>query len=117
MTGREKLNRRKRWLIGIPVAGIAVFIGGMLVGRQLLVPGLAPQVVMVVSLSGFGVAFLTVMYAHLFGLRCPWCRGNMAPLMLQRSIFDRRVRFCPYCGRELDEELLEYETDDVLSER
>ena len=68
---------------------------------------LGQQPVLAVSLPGFAVAFVVSMVSQFVAFRCPWCRGNLAPLVMQRGWLsvDSRVCFCPYCGRGLDEEL------------
>ncbi len=80
-----------------------MFVASILIAQ---VWGLANA--MLLCLPAFAVAFVGMVYAQLLGIRCPWCRGNLAPLGMQRGGLrcDPRVRFCPYCGRDLDGELL-----------
>jgi hypothetical protein len=91
-------------------AGLAVFIAGGILGAVI-----GPPVAAAVALPGFTVVLIAQMYGHFFGLRCPWCGGNMAPLMMQRVSFslDRRLGFCPYCGVGLGEELPD-EADETI---
>jgi hypothetical protein len=45
--------------------------------------------------------------ANFFCLRCPRCQGNLASMILHQGWFfvSPRIRYCPYCGGNLDEEL------------
>jgi hypothetical protein len=101
MSGRAVLDRRMRWCMGVVYAGGALCLAGVL-GYTLTGRGEWFGL----WFPGFPAAFLGMAYAQLLGVRCPWCRGNLAPLALQRGglSFDRRVRCCPYCARGLDEE-------------
>lgn len=102
MRGRAVLERRVRWCKGVINAGMALclagFLGKVLTGRKEW---------FLLWFPGFPAAFLATFYAHSLGIRCPWCRGNLAPLALQRGwlSLDPRVRCCPYCTRNLDEEV------------
>jgi hypothetical protein len=102
MTARERLDRRMRWIGGAMYAGVGLFLAGIFLGA---VFGQGP--LRAVSLPGFGVAFVVAMIAQFVGLRCPRCRGNLAPPLMQREwlAVDRRVCFCPFCGGKLDEKL------------
>jgi hypothetical protein len=107
VTGREYLNRRKRWVMGLFYSGAVLFLGSLLVSGLLVQPDLW----LYVGLPGFGAAFLGLTYGQTFGMRCPWCRGNLAQLALLPGpmSLDRRLHFCPYCGHRLDNELSECE--------
>ena len=65
-----------------------------------------PMGVRVVGFIGFGVAWLSVMHAHIFSFRCPACRARLAPLLMTKVgiRIDPRIRCCPYCAVSLDEE-------------
>jgi hypothetical protein len=113
MTAREKLNRQMPWLVVPGYTGGGLFVSGACLPAALGQPVAA---LVVVGLIGFAVAFALLMAAHLFAFRCPRCRGNIGPLIMQRGglSVDQRLNFCPYCGSELDEELEELasSTDD-----
>lgn len=102
MTVRAWLNYRVRWQMGVSCAGVVLFISGILLEQAF-----GQQIVTLVAIPGFALAFLMTVYAYYFGLRCPKCWGNMAPLVFQKGGFsvDQRVRFCPYCGYALDDDL------------
>lgn len=84
--------------------GCGLILIGILFGAVL---GQQQVLVQAVSLPGFAVAFVVAMAAHFIALRCPRCRGNLDTLIMQRGWLSvhRSVRFCPYCGCGLDEEL------------
>ena len=52
--------------------------------------------------------FFVVAYAQISGLRCPACRGPWSTLAFQTRFggspfsIDDRIRYCPYCGRDID---------------
>jgi hypothetical protein len=102
MTIRSMLNRRMWWFGRLMSAGMGAGLVGVLVGQATGRPA-----VLALVLPGFGVAFVAGMVAQFVGFLCPRCRGNLAPTLLRYGWFsvDRRVRFCPYCGTGLDEEL------------
>jgi hypothetical protein len=101
MTAREKINGRKRWLMFAVVLGIGSFIAAAFLGGR---AGQGEPYLF--ALPGFLVAFLGVLCGQYFWFRCPWCRGNLAPLAFHRpGGLNRQVKFCPYCGHELDDEL------------
>ncbi|MFO0796508.1 MAG: hypothetical protein U0804_03465 [Gemmataceae bacterium] len=105
MTGREYLNRRKRWVFGGVAVGIVLLVGG-LAGLPLLVgAGLDGPAVTAVVVPGVAVFVATVIAGQKFLFRCPWCRGNLGVLLTQKGVWrtDPKVRFCPYCGTDLDD--------------
>jgi hypothetical protein len=62
---------------------------------------------MAIELPGFAVLLVATMAGYYGYLRCPRCRGNLGILFMQPEwpALQPRVRFCPYCGSNLDEEL------------
>jgi len=104
MTAREVLDRRKRWVMGVIYGGLALFLFGFFGQRAM---GLAVPALMIVGLAGFAVAWLVGMIAQFVGFRCPCCRGNLAPFAMWQGgvTTSRKMRFCPFCGIELDSEL------------
>jgi hypothetical protein len=93
--------------MGLFYSGGSLFLAAILAGGALG----QPELMTYIGMPAFAIAFLGMMYGHFFGMRCPWCRGNLAQLVLvPGSIsFHRRIRFCPYCGHRLDAELPEAE--------
>ena len=101
MTARERINRRKRWVLFPLLLGIGVLIAAVAVGSK---PGRGDFVFLAVP--AFALMSLVLLLAQFFWLRCPWCRGNLAPLAFQRlGGLPKGVKFCPYCGHELDDQL------------
>ena len=95
MTIRGYLKRRR-------VVSWSLLFGSL----ALAVLGGAPQsplahpAVLTIGLAGFLVA---IVYSNVAN-RCPLCRGPLGSLMFNYGI-SRRVRFCPFCGVSMDEEL------------
>jgi len=102
MTLRDKLDRQARWIFFPMYGGMLIFIAGIIANAAL-----GQQWTAVVALPGFALAFAATMFGYLWGFRCPCCRCSLAPLVFHPPGFgvDRRVHFCPYCGRGLDEEI------------
>ena len=102
MTVRAWLERRSRWAAAVLFTGVglvvAVVLHAALTGQPPDLLLLVPAIVLVALLS---------LAAHYLWFRCPWCRGNMAPLFVPgaRWVTSRPVCYCPYCGGRLDEEL------------
>src|SRR5215213_6148620 len=102
MTARQVLDGRLRWSMVAFSAGVATAaaaVAGFRAGGRDPSPSLL--------VAGIGVAAAASLYAHLVGLRCPWCGGNLAGLAFGQGgwRFDRRVHYCPYCRRGLDDEV------------
>jgi hypothetical protein len=102
MTTRTQFDRQMRWVSSLIYAGFGLFVIGLVIGEAL---GQGP--ILAVYLPGFVIAFVTMLCAYSVGFRCPKCRCNLGVLVLQRGGFrvDKRLRFCPYCGTGLDDEL------------
>jgi hypothetical protein len=103
MTARDWLNRRQRRLSYVIIYGIVFWAVGTPIGVLL-----ERVSIVAVAQSGFAVAFVTI-FVQLFWLRCPFCGYSIGYVLNQRGDFriDPRVRFCPYCGGALDDELPE----------
>jgi hypothetical protein len=105
VTIRETVTRKKRWIMLIMFSGFGIFVGGMPLAL------LIDPAFISVSFSGFAVTFITMLYAELFGLPCPSCGGNWAPLALHSRSgpfsLNRRIHYCPFCGCNIDTELTE----------
>jgi hypothetical protein len=103
MTARETLNRRMPWFRITVFSGVAAALLGFL-----LYSALGNWPFLLVAISGMIVSAWASEYARLV-LKCPWCDGNLVPLIFNRAgiAMGRRVRFCPYCGTNFDDELEE----------
>lgn len=102
MTARDLINRRFRTVMLVVYFGAALFIGAIVADKALGMP----QWVWVPGLIGFAFAWLTMAGAYVVGFRCPSCRKRLTPLLIHGTGLglDSRVRYCPYCGEDLDAE-------------
>lgn len=106
MTIRSSLDKAKRRLLCVAYAGGLLFIVSL---PFVHFPG-----VWSVTLAGFAVGFCTQMYGHYFGFRWPSCSSPWRALAMEcgKSLLsiDARIRFCPYCGEDIDVEIAGGET-------
>lgn len=102
VTGREHLNRRKRWLGLTVLAGIALVAVG---GLHAAAGGGSLTAVPVVA--GVLLLFAGATVGQLVALKCPWCRTNLGKVLMNAGFWriDPSFRYCPYCGAELDAEV------------
>lgn len=102
MTIRTLFERKKRRLMGVAYISIAFGMVGVTLQQNFLsiVPPYA-------ALPAFAVFALTLLYANLFAFWCPQCQKNWGTLAMQTPLFrlDRDIRYCPYCGADIDAEL------------
>lgn len=105
MTGREQLSRRKRWAALATVGGLLLLFVGLGMLPFLAGEGVGGPAITAVVVPGVVVFVGTVLAAQKFLYRCPWCRGNLGALLSQKGLWrmDPKVRFCPYCGTDLDD--------------
>src|SRR4051812_32524035 len=113
MTARQATRRRVfrakvAFVLGIP-GGIALILGSIALMAYLDPPmhsrlqGLVICVLVVGSLGGMALMVSGLFYAG-SAVRCPWCGGDWALLMLNHPGLEA-VRCCPYCEMHLDEEM------------
>ncbi|MCX5834485.1 MAG: hypothetical protein NTV99_08265 [Deltaproteobacteria bacterium] len=97
MTVRDVLNKKKRYIAILLYFSFAIFLLGFLF--SVIFPAFA-----VIGFWGFGIFFVTLGYAY-FGIRCPVCRGIWGILAMRSGTpfsISRKLKFCPYCGVDLD---------------
>jgi hypothetical protein len=100
MTTRERVNRDRRrgWLIAI--VGFVAFAGGMTASQT-------QRAFLALGLSGFVVFGASILYMWFSG-RCIQCDRPIGRLFYQSGgspfSISSDLRFCPYCGKSLDEE-------------
>jgi hypothetical protein len=101
MTGRELLNRRKRWLAAAPVAAGALLVSGL----ALLRPA-GEVVALVLIVPGVAVIVAAAVGRRWFALRCPWCRSDLNLMLMHTGWWrlDPKVRYCAYCAGAFDDE-------------
>jgi hypothetical protein len=104
MTGREHLNRRKRWLTGAVVTGLGLIAAGIGLVPALAGEGVGGPAIAAVVVPGVVLLLVAVVAGQQYLFRCPWCRENLGPLVMHGGWWrvNRKLRFCPYCGAELD---------------
>jgi hypothetical protein len=98
ITIRESLQRSRRRIAVVTFAGFVVFAASLIVGAR------PPERPPLTVFLGFAIAAIGVI-CSLFLVRCPNCRGNLGgPLSYVSGPFSvsKRVRYCLYCGVELD---------------
>jgi hypothetical protein len=105
MTIRMLIERKKRRIMVVALVGFASAATGAVL-TQSNVLNVEPQFAV---LPGMVVVVLALLYANLFAFRCPRCECGWATLVMQgsRSLvgLDRRIRYCPFCGVDIDTEL------------
>ena len=105
MTVRDFFNRRLRVVVPALYAGGALFAAGVL-----LTQAFGQLALIVIAITGWVIGFTALILASYVWLRCPVCRGNLAGLLMMhrwpwRHTVAGRIRFCPYCGVGMDEEV------------
>jgi hypothetical protein len=103
MTIRERLNRNKRrqsLLVGVTFVPI--------LAGPLLSP-LSRSIALCLFLGGLVVAILILLYGQVSdAFRCPQCGGSLVILAMQMNAnpfsINRRIRYCPFCGVDIDTE-------------
>jgi hypothetical protein len=100
MNVRSVINKGKRRISVVAYSGVALFLAGILLSP-------ITRHMFILSLIGLGLAFVSVVYAF-FAISCPRCKtawGYVA--MYSGGLFSisRKIRFCPYCGVDIDSDV------------
>lgn len=101
MTTREYFNGRKRRVL-------VALLGCVLLAVVSAVASIRHDLLFLLTLASVATAIVVMSGAVALGFRCPRCRGQWGYLaMYSGRIFSIRgdLRFCPYCGADLDGEL------------
>jgi hypothetical protein len=105
MTIRILIEGKKRQIMVVALLGFAIAAAGVILA-QLDVLNVEPRFAVLPGGAAFTLALL---YANLFAFRCPRCGGRWEALAMQggRSFLalDRSLRYCPFCGADIDAEL------------
>lgn len=100
MTIRYRFNIRKKRVLVALIACAALAIVSAVVSVRY-------ELIFLVTLASVVAAIVIMYLAVVLGFRCPRCRGQWGYLaMYSGPVFSIRkdLRFCPYCGADLDEE-------------
>jgi hypothetical protein len=102
MTAREALARERRRLM----AQCGVWFGAFPV-CWMLSEVFALPVLFFAGIAACLAGIVTLLYAHIAGLRCPRCRGRLGALLFQMPGWSvaERLTYCPYCGAALDTDI------------
>ncbi len=107
MTARAIIDKRLRKTMMAMFGGFAVFFIGMIVHFWTNASG--PPIP---SLVGFGVSFVSIIYA-LLGIRCPHCKTILGYIAMYKGVFipdsifsmSKKIKYCPFCGVSFDTEI------------
>lgn len=94
----------------ITYSGFAILLIGIVFGIQ-------SNTFPIIAMVGFGVAFVTIVYAF-FGMRCPKCKGQWGYIAMYSGnpfAISKKIKFCPYCGVNLDLEMSQLSTDVTMA--
>lgn len=102
MTGRQYLDKK----ISVMAVILSISLAVWLYFLSLSEAGHVSRYVLCIPIDG---VILCAFY-HLFMIRCPRCRkslGNLtrSPTHFSLLRFSKRVRFCPYCTIDFEDEL------------
>lgn len=100
MTIRGYFDRRKKRVLLALLACAVLAIGSALVSVRY-------DTMFLLTLFFVVAAIVTMSLSVMLGFRCPLCRGQWGYIaMYSGGIFSIRkdLRFCPYCGADLDGE-------------
>jgi hypothetical protein len=100
MRTRQCVNRALRRGFFGTIIGFAVMVGGVIASDS------HPAFIVVVII-GFALAGASIVYLS-FGGRCIHCQRPLSRLFAGSSSpfnISRDLRFCPYCGRSLDDDV------------
>jgi hypothetical protein len=102
-TIRQELTRTRRRLFIAMLASYGFFSAGMIGGEYI-------KAFIGVGLLGFAAGTCCCLLL-LFRLKCPSCGGNLGyalawPMSFDLSISDR-IKFCQFCGVNLDKGIIE----------
>jgi hypothetical protein len=102
MTIRDSLNHRLRWFGGLMYGVFAIALGVALAGDACGIAS-APFAAFGVGLALFMVTWLVARWS----IKCPCCGHELLTVVATtgghfRCSIARSIRFCPYCGVEID---------------
>jgi len=101
MTIRSLTNARKRKVFLVIYSCLSVCIIGILLRH------IHPTLI-IFAVLGFAGLFITLIYTYYKGIRCPKCENAWGFLAIQTGgpfSLSKELRFCPFCGVNLDSDL------------
>jgi hypothetical protein len=109
--GSFKLRRRKRWSFAVLHLGVLTFIGGAIAGAS-------GSKMLVLAIVGFVIAGLGGV--GLARVRCPQCKARIGSILGPTGgpfSIPGNLRFCPFCGVELDAPMLGEQRSPAVDQR
>ena len=105
---REEMGRHIRRIRILVFAAAAVFIGSILLMISFTSKhGSSYHIYVMIIICNICASVALFWIAGIYAIltiRCPWCRGNLSSPRYPDLLFGL-VRFCPGCGKSLDDEL------------
>ena len=100
MTLRSLINKKKRKISITLYSGFFVFIAAVLLSH-------INRTFLILALFAFGVVFITMIYAF-YRVPCPRCNNSWGYIAMYSGgpfSLSKKLKFCPYCGVNLDSDL------------
>ncbi len=111
MTIRRLMASKKRRIISIAMIGFASILVCVVLAEVGIMDN---EMLSFAVLPGVAIFTFTMFYAYYFAFQCPQCGVNWSSLAMQPPpaaglrcllALDNRIRFCPFCGSDIDAEL------------
>ncbi len=100
MSIRSEINKTKRTLDMIACVGFALFLFSLvLIEKAPFLPAIA--------IAGFAIFFGAITYSF-YGIKCLKCKGPFGYVVVAMGTLFRiskKIRYCPFCGIDLDADL------------
>jgi hypothetical protein len=96
---RSEIGKKKRFAIMLLYSGFAVFL-------FLLLLSIRYEVLTYISFGGLAVILFAWAYAF-YGIKCPKCKERWGFMAMYGGGFfsiSKKIRFCPFCGCNVDTE-------------
>ncbi len=100
---RSEINKKKRFFVKLVYLGFAVFIFVSLLSIRYGKPMFS--FLGLIGLVGLAMGIFGAIYPA-YGIKCPKCRQGWGYMALYGGFFSipKRVKFCPFCGYDIDAE-------------
>jgi hypothetical protein len=102
MTMRTRMNRQMRWIMAVAI-GALFFAAAPVVAARLELLENVPPYAIIPAVIVFVVA---VEYANFLAFKCSRCGRRWGALAIQSGCLihiDTRLKYCPFCGCNIDE--------------